>query len=354
LAQQVTEHIEVYSHYLDIKSFAIYGGRAMATQSKLLKEGIDILVATPGRAIEHIGAKNIDLKSVDFFILDEADTILDMGFLPDVSQIVHKLKDKRQNILLSATLSGRLKELSSKLLVRPTQIELAALGSTTNLIKQVRYSVLSDKKLELLSYLIGSRNYKQVLVFVRKKQLADEASQELRASGLSSAVIHGDKSSGARARALNDFKEKKIRVLVATDIAARGLDIKGLDVVISYDIPHITQDFIHRIGRTGRAGREGLAITLTSPEELVALKSVEQMLGKAIRVEVLDGYSPTIEIQSKGARKKSDEQRAKIAGAFGKKRGTTTTKKRKTTKRDGFKSFNPSKKKSDKKGSRAR
>jgi len=319
---------------------SLYGGTPIASQAKRLKEGVDILIATPGRLIEHLTQKNLDLQGVRYFILDEADTILDMGFIREVSQIIRELTPKRQNILISATLSGSLKELSHSLLERPLLIEVASMGSTVEELKQVLYPVEKSKKLELLSYLIGSRNYQQVLVFVRKKAEAQEVTKELIASGLTTATIHGDKSSGARSRALNDFKEKKVRVLVATDIAARGLDIKGLDVVINYDIPHVVQDYIHRIGRTGRAGREGLAIILSSHEESVALRDVERMLGRVLPREIIDGYAPPQTEALRGARKSSNDKKPKTAGAFGKKnqRTKTTTKKRKTTKRDGYRS----------------
>lgn len=352
LARQVSEHIEAYSHYLSITSMAVYGGSPIGTQARRIAEGIDILVGTPGRVLEHLAQKNIDLKSVDCFVLDEADTILDMGFVKEVSQIIQTLKVKRQNILVSATLPGALKLLSRELLHRPLEIETVSMGTATELVGQVLHPVEKEKKLELLSYLIGSRNYSQVLVFVRKKAEADQVADELALSGLKTAVIHGDKTSGARNRALSDFREKKVRVLVATDIAARGLDIKGLDIVINYDIPHVTQDFIHRIGRTGRAGREGLAITLSSPDESVALRSVERMLGKALTVEVIPGYAPSAQPKRKGARKNNCEKKEKTAGAFGKKKKVPTTKKRKTTKRDGFKALSSSIQKHEKKGGR--
>jgi ATP-dependent RNA helicase RhlE len=284
---------------------------------------------------------------VDFFVLDEADTILDMGFVSEVSQIITLLKVKRQNILLSATLSSRLRELSGELLTKPITIDLALASKIPHSIKQVCHPVESSKKLELLSYIIGSRNYKHVLVFVRKRELADEVSRELLISGLSSESIHGGKSPGARARVLSAFRAKRVRVLVATDIAARGLDIKELDTVISYDIPHIAQDFIHRIGRVGRAGREGLAITLISPQELIALKGVEQILGKKIVKKDISGYSPLLEIEDRQSSKKSNKKESKTEGAFGKKKSYTTSKKRKTTKRDGYKKSTSSKNRSN-------
>jgi len=349
LARQVLEHMEAYSRYLSINSMAIYGGSPIGTQARRIAQGVDVLVGTPGRVLEHLTQKNIDLKSVDYFVLDEADTILDMGFVKEVSQIIQSLRVKRQNVLISATLPGTLKTLSQELLHRPLQIETVSMGTAVELVRQVLHPVEKEKKLELLSYLIGSRNYPQVLVFVRKKAEADQVANELVLSGLKTAVIHGDKASGVRSRALSDFREKKIRVLVATDIAARGLDIKELDIVINYDIPHVTQDFIHRIGRTGRAGRKGLAITLSSPDESVALRSVEHMLGKALTVEVIPGYAPSAQPKLKGARKNSSEKRVKTAGAFGNKTTASTTKKRKTTKRDGFKVHSSSMQKHGKK-----
>ncbi|MEA3419345.1 MAG: DEAD/DEAH box helicase [Campylobacterota bacterium] len=354
LARQVEEHIQEYSFYLPLKSTVVYGGSPIAAQSKRIKTGIDILVGTPGRVLEHLEQKTLDIKGVDYFVLDEADTILDMGFIREVMRIIQFMKQKRQNIFISATLPGALKELSQELLHKPLQIEMSTMGSVAELVKQVLHPVEKEKKLELLSYLIGFRNYDQVLVFVRKKEVADEVAKELNTAGLKTAVIHGDRTSGARSRALSDFKEKKVCVLVATDIAARGLDIKNLDVVVNYDIPHVTQDFIHRVGRTGRAGRKGIAITLSSPEESIALKSVERMIGKVLQVEVIPGYAPPVEEVRKRAINKDSEKKGKTSGAFGKKKTGTTTKKRKTTKRDGFGSAPTPEKKNKKKSGRRR
>ena len=350
LAKQVHASIEAYGKYLSLKSTVLYGGANMTAQANRLKAGVDIIVATSGRLLEHLGQKNISLESIEYLVLDEADTILDMGFLHEVAQVLKALPYKRQNILISATLSAPLKRLSDEILHRPKRIEVDSMGTGASLVKQVVYPVEKEKKSELLSYLIGSRNYKQVLVFVRKKQEADEVAKSLNESGLKTAIIHGDRTSGARSRALADFKEGKARVLVATDIAARGLDIPTLGVVINYDIPHVTQDYIHRIGRTGRAGKSGLAITLISPLEMVALKDVERMMGRAIPKESLEGYAPKVTIEQRGARKTNEKK--KVDGAFGKKKksGAPTKKKRKTTKRDGFKAYDAAKPKKDKKG----
>jgi ATP-dependent RNA helicase RhlE len=301
--------------------------------------------------IEHINQKNINLESVDYLVLDEADTILDMGFVHEVSKILQHLPQRRQNVLISATLSGSVKRLAEQILSKPKLIEVDSMGTSASSVEQIVYPVEREKKLELLSYLIGSRNYKRVLVFVRKKEVADEVEKELNLSGLKTAVIHGSKSSGERSRALAGFKEGTVRVLVATDIAARGLDIPLLEVVMNYDIPHVIGDYIHRVGRTGRAGKKGLAITFISPAEMVALKDVEKLMGKSIKQERLEGYAPTVMTVQKGARKNPKEFK-KADGAFGKKKKVSTfssTKKRKTTKRDGFKVYDAAKPKTDKK-----
>jgi len=352
LAKQVHESIAAYGKYLPLKSIVLYGGANLTSQANRLKAGVDIIVATSGRLLEHIGQKNINLESVDYLVLDEADTILDMGFVHEVSKILQHLPDKRQNVLISATLSGSVKRLAEQILQKPKLIEVDSMGTSAYTVEQIVYPVEKEKKAELLSYLIGSRNYKQVLVFTRKKEVADEVSKELNLSGLETAVIHGGKSSGERSRALEGFKEGKVRVLVATDIAARGLDIPALGVVMNYDIPHVTGDYIHRIGRTGRAGAKGLAITLIAPQEMVALKDVERLMGKSIPQEKLEGYAPKVIPKQKGARKNPNEHK-NTDGAFGKKKTKTATapksKKRKTTKRDGFKTFDAAKPKTDKK-----
>jgi len=352
LARQVHESFEAYGKYLPLKSVLLYGGANMTSQANRLKRGVDIIVSTSGRLLEHIGAKNINLEAVRYLVLDEADTILDMGFVHEVMQVINFLPQKRQNILISATLSGSVKRLGTDILTKPKLIEVDSMGTSASKVKLVIHPVERERKSELLSYLIGSRNYKQVLVFVRKKQEADEVAQELNLSGLKTSVIHGDKSSGVRTRALSAFKEGKVRVLVATDIAARGLDIPNLAVVMNYDIPHVTGDFVHRIGRTGRAGQEGLAITLVSLKEEVALKDVERLLGRMIRREEIEGYAPKVEKVQRGARKTVDTKK-RTDGAFGRKKSKESSgKKRKTTKRDGFKKFDakPKKERSKKRG----
>jgi len=357
LARQVHASFEAYGKYLPLKSTVLYGGSNLTSQANRLKQGVDIIIATSGRLLEHIHQKNLNLESVDYLVLDEADTILDMGFVHEVSKILQHLPSRRQNVLISATLTGSVKRLAEQILQKPKLIEVDSMGTSAHSVEQIVYPVEKEKKMELLSYLIGSRNYNHVLVFVRKKEVADEVAKELNLSGLKTAVIHGGKSSGERSRALEGFKEEKIRVLVATDIAARGLDIPTLGVVMNYDIPHVTGDYIHRIGRTGRAGAKGLAITLISPTEMVALKDVERMLGKMLPQEKLDGYAPKVILAQKGARKNKNEHK-NTDGAFGNKKKKTAfipkSKKRKTTKRDAFKAYDAAKPKVDKKRGRGR
>jgi len=357
LAKQVHESIVAYAKYLPLKSTVLFGGANLTAQANRLKAGADIIVATSGRLLEHIAQKNVNLEGVEYLVLDEADTILDMGFVHEVSKIIQVLPGRRQNVLISATLSGSVKRLAEEILQKPKLIEVDTMGTSARSVEQIVYPVEKEKKTELLSFLIGSRNYQQVLVFVRKKEMADEVCEELNLSGLVTAVIHGGKSSGERSRALEGFKEGKIRVLVATDIAARGLDIPSLSVVMNYDIPHVTGDFIHRVGRTGRAGAKGLAITLISPLEMVALRDVERLMGKQIPKERLEGYAPKESPEQKGARKNTNLSK-KTDGAFGRKRNRSTSaptgKKRKTTKRDGFKKFDEQKPKKDKNSKRGR
>ncbi len=340
LARQVANSFDAYAKYLPVRSCVLYGGTNLQAQAKRLQAGAEVIVATSGRLLEHIKQKNIVLSHVEHLILDEADTILDMGFVKEVMEVANQLPTKRQNILISATLSSSVKRLADALLHRPVLVEVARMGSFAEGITQVIHPVEKVQKTELLSYLIGAKNYKKVLVFVRKKILVDEIVAYLNSYGLKSEGIHGEKTSGARQRAMDGFKEGKIRVLVATDIAARGLDIPDLNVVINYDIPHVTGDFIHRIGRTGRAGSEGLAITLLSPQEESALYDVERLMNKKIPREKIEGYDVSSPESKKSGQKKSTESK-KVDGAFGKRQkksaSSPTKKKRKVTKRDGFK-----------------
>ncbi|MBN2721817.1 MAG: DEAD/DEAH box helicase, partial [Campylobacterales bacterium] len=264
LSDQITMAMRNFALDTGLRILNISGGVNMTKQIASLNKGADIIVATPGRFIELNRQGHIPLSKVQYLVLDEADTILDMGFVREVEQIIDILPPKRQTILFSATMTGAVKRLSEKILKKPLLVEIDNLSPADLTIRQIVHPVEKEKKSELLSFIIGSNNYPQVLVFTRTKIIADEVSQHLKESGLPCTTIHGDKKHGARDRALKDFRSGEIKILVATDIAARGLDIDDLGVVINYDIPHIPNDYIHRIGRTGRAGKDGVAITLLS------------------------------------------------------------------------------------------
>lgn len=324
LAAQVASAIQSYAEGLDIVILALFGGANMARQAKELSEGVDIIVATPGRLIELNKQGHIPLSRIEYLVFDEADTIFDMGFIREVEQIIDLLPVNRQNMLFSATLTPAVKQLSEKILKKPLLVEIDNLKAADMTLRQVVHPVEKERKKELLSFLIGSNNYPQVLVFTRTKVEADEVSAELSASGLKNVVIHGDKKHGARDRALSDFREGSARILVATDIAARGLDIEGLPVVINYDIPHVSTDYLHRIGRTGRAGNEGLAITLLSSAEHLSWKKIITMLGKNVETILVPGFEPPADgalLKTRGkSMSKEGEKKGKIDGAFGNKR----------------------------------
>jgi ATP-dependent RNA helicase RhlE len=324
LASQVGDAIKTYAQGSELTILSLFGGANMARQAKELSEGVDIIVATPGRLIELNKQGHVPLSRIEFLVFDEADTIFDMGFIREVEQIIDLLPIKRQNMLFSATMTGAVKQLSEKILKKPLLVEIDNLKAADMTLRQVVHPVEKERKKELLSYLIGSNNYPQVLVFTRTKTEADEVSAELAASGLKNVVIHGDKKHGARDRALSEFREGKARILVATDIAARGLDIDGLDVVINYDIPHVATDYLHRIGRTGRAGKDGVAITLLSSAEHISWKKIITMLGKNVETIVVAGFEPPAEnplVKTRGkSLSKEGEKKGKTAGAFGNKR----------------------------------
>ena len=278
LAAQVSDNVTNYSKYLKITSTVVFGGVKINPQIKKLRSGIDILTATPGRLLDHANQKTIDLSKIEILVLDEADRMLDMGFLPDIKRILDLLPKKRQNLLFSATFSNDIRKLADRLLNKPRLIEVAQRNTTAERIEQVVYLVDKGRKRQLLSFLIGSGNWKQILVFTRTKHGANRLTKQLEADGLKSAAIHGNKSQGARTKALSDFKNGSIRVLVATDIAARGLDIDQLPHVVNFELPNIPEDYIHRIGRTGRAGNEGEALSLVCINEYKLLRDIENLL----------------------------------------------------------------------------
>ncbi|WP_333608107.1 DEAD/DEAH box helicase [Arsukibacterium sp.] len=290
LAQQVHDSVLTYSRYLSIKTAVFYGGVSIRPQYDAAEQGLDILVATPGRLIDHLHQQTVDLSQLEVLVLDEADRMLDMGFVVDIKRIMAKLPAQRQTLLFSATYSKEIKQLADELLNSPIQVEVAIANATADRVSQNVYLVDRHRKRELISHLIGARNWQQVLIFVRTKHGADRLAKQLQKDGLSTAAIHGDKAQGARQRALDDFKQAKVRILVATDIAARGLDISELPYVVNYDLPQVAEDYVHRIGRTGRAGLSGEAVTLVGPEELWALQDIEKLIQQVLPTQIMPGY----------------------------------------------------------------
>jgi ATP-dependent RNA helicase RhlE len=311
LAAQVAENIEAYSKHINISVLTIYGGVKINTQSQKIKQGADIIVATPGRLLEHIVACNLSLSNVEFLVLDEADRMLDMGFSADIQKILQAVNKQRQNLLFSATFSTAVKKLANDMLVKPNVISVDKQNTTAATVSQVVYPVEQRRKHELLSELIGTKNWQQVLVFTATRDAADVLVKELNLDGIPSAVVHGEKAQGSRRRALREFVEGKVRVLVATEVAARGLDIQGLEYVVNYDLPFLAEDYVHRIGRTGRAGKTGVAISFVSREEERTLADIEKLIGQKIRRITVPGY----EVSSRELLLKTIEQRR----SFGKK-----------------------------------
>jgi ATP-dependent RNA helicase RhlE len=292
LAAQVGESVRDYGKYVPLKSAVIFGGVSINPQIDLLRRGIDILIATPGRLLDHAAQRTLDLKHVEIFVLDEADRMLDMGFLPDIRRVIGLLPQRRQNLLFSATFPDDIRKLAERLLDSPVSVEIGERNAAAEKIEQAVYFADKGQKRGLLSWLIGSGDWRQVLVFTRTKHGANRLAEQLERDGFAAAAIHGNKSQGARTRALADFKQGGVRVLVATDIAARGLDIDQLPHVVNFDLPEVAEHYVHRIGRTGRAGNEGLAVSLVAPDERPLLKQVERLLGYALPTHKAEGYVP--------------------------------------------------------------
>lgn len=290
LASQVADNFTAYAKYMDIKVLTIFGGVKTSTQATKLKQGADIIVATPGRLLEHITACNLSLSHVDFLVLDEADRMLDMGFISDIQKIVQSVNKNRQNMLFSATFSSSVKHLANEMLTKPKLISVDKQNTTASTVSQVVYPVEQRRKSELLSELIGKKNWQQVLVFTATRDAADQVVKELNLDGIPASVVHSEKAQGNRRRALREFKEGKIRALVATEVAARGLDIQDLEYVVNYDLPFLAEDYVHRIGRTGRAGKTGVAISFVSREEERTLKDIEKLIGQKIKRISVPGY----------------------------------------------------------------
>ena len=292
LAAQVYENVRQYSTFLDIKSTVIFGGVNQKPQAATLRNGVDVLIATPGRLLDLHNQRLLSLANVEILVLDEADRMLDMGFLRDIKRIMAIMPEKRQNLLFSATFSKDIKSLANDILNHPVLVEATPENTTVEAIDQQVYRVAKGLKPDLLVKLISEGNWEQVLVFTRTKHGANKLTKKLVANDITALAIHGNKSQGARTKALDGFKKGTVRVLVATDIAARGLDIPLLPHVVNFELPNIPEDYVHRIGRTGRAGASGLAISLVSADETTYLQDIQKLIGERIPVEIVEGFEP--------------------------------------------------------------
>jgi len=310
LASQVNESVHTYGKYVPVRSMEIYGGVSARPQITKLKRGVDVVVATPGRLLDHVREGHIDLSKVEFFVLDEADRMLDMGFIRDIRQIIKALPAKRQNLLFSATFSQEIRELANKLLNNPSEIQVAPRNTTADRVEQLVHPVDKARKREMLSEIIGRGNWQQVLVFTRTKHGANRLATQLSKDGIETAAIHGGKGQGARTKALRDFKSGEVRVLVATDIAARGIDIDRLPHVVNFELPFVAEDYVHRIGRTARAGQDGTAISLVCIDEHKLLLDIEKLLGRKLEQVVITGYEVDKRIKAEPLRKQGGQRRS--------------------------------------------
>jgi ATP-dependent RNA helicase RhlE len=292
LAAQVEGDIRTYGKHLSIKSTIVFGGVGIQPQIDALRRGVDILVATPGRLLDHVQQKTVDLRKVEILVLDEADRMLDMGFINDIRKILALLPAVRQNLLFSATFPDEIRKLAGSFMKNPVTVEVMRRNTPAELVAQVQHPVSHDRKRELLAHLVKSNDWRQVLVFVKTKHGANRLAQQLERSGIEADAIHGNKAQNHRTRTLKRFKDNELRVLVATDIAARGLDIEALPHVVNYDMPHVAEDYVHRIGRTGRAGAEGEAVSLVTHEERPLMAAIEKLMNRKVEQRVIEGFEP--------------------------------------------------------------
>ena len=343
LAAQVYENVTEYSKYVNIKSAVVFGGVNAKSQIATLKRGVDILVATPGRLLDLYDQKAVSFKRIDVLILDEADRMLDMGFARDLNKLISFMPEKRQNLLFSATFSDDIKKLANGILKNPVSVETAPQNSTAKKVTHKVFKIDKNRKTEFTIKLINDNNWTQVLIFTRTKHGANKLTEKLVKAKISAAAIHGNKSQGARTKALKSFKENTIKVLVATDIAARGLDIPLLPHVINFELPNIPEDYVHRIGRTGRAGAEGEAISLVCSEETEYQKEIEKLLGEKLKTSIVTGYEPTDTAPPKRAATQSKS-------SFGKKKEASSQTKNKPKSKPHFKGERSKSKNQSKRG----
>ncbi len=316
LAAQVHDSVNLYSKYVPTQSAVVFGGVKINPQMMKLRKGLDVLVATPGRLMDLYQQNAVRFNEVEILVLDEADRMLDMGFIRDIRKILALLPAKRQNLLFSATFSNEIRTLAQGLLNDPVQVEVAARNTTAETVKQSVYPVDQSRKSALLSKLVRDNNWEQVLVFTRTKHGANRLTKKLESDGITAAAIHGNKSQGARTRALAEFKQGDIRVLVATDIAARGLDIKQLPQVVNFELPNVPEDYVHRIGRTGRAGESGHALSLVSADEGKLLAGIEKLIKKQLPRKEVEGFEPVNNLPLK-PKAKADPSRARSRNGGG-------------------------------------
>ena len=321
LAIQVQESVKTYGKHLKLRSTPIFGGVGIGPQTRILKAGVDIVVATPGRLLDHVNQRGIDLSGIEILVLDEADRMLDMGFIRDIRKILSLLPKKKQSLLFSATFSDEIRGLATGLLDNPASVEVARRNAPAEAVAQCVYHVDRERKRDLLIRLIEDNQWHQVLVFARTKHGADALAERLAKAGISAAALHGNKSQGQRQRALEDFKRLKTNVLVATDIAARGIDIDDLPHVVNYELPNVPEDYVHRIGRTGRAGASGEATSLVCIDEFKLLRDIERLLKREIEKRVLPGFEPDPRIKAEPIMKPRGSGSGRTAATPGKSHG---------------------------------
>jgi ATP-dependent RNA helicase RhlE len=321
LAAQVEESVRTYGKHVTIKSMVMFGGVNINPQYTALRGKLDILVATPGRLLDHVGQRTVDLSGVEILVLDEADRMLDMGFIRDIRKIIALVPKQRQTLLFSATFSDEIKLLANGLLNNPGTVEVARRNTASELVEQSVHMVAQAHKKDLLSHLIRHHNWQQVLVFTRTKHGANKLAEKLLKDNIPAAAIHGNKSQAARTRALADFKSSKLQVLVATDIAARGIDIDQLPQVVNFELPNVPEDYVHRIGRTGRAGTTGAAVSLVDREELGFLKDIERLIKRQIATVVVEGFVPPPAPAGPLSGRGDDERPPRQPGRGGQNRG---------------------------------